>query len=458
MSFIQVPPDSTGKKLFSHEHTVDGHQVHAQVVHLGDHLNPDRIQVVDARGAASVRFSEGEPQFDAFGRIQVSQMQSVGEYYHKGIDTPEKYWTKTIGSGTVTFQSQESVALYSTSTDSGARCQRTTNQYHPYKPGTSQLMYFSLVLGDTGKTNLLREWGYFDDFNGFGFRLQNSTLSVFLRSDISGTVVEEIVPQASWNLNTLDDPLLTEGVLHVDKANLYWMDMEWLGVGRVRLGVITPDGRRITVHEFRNGNSKSTLYMRSGTLPLRWNQQNLGTVASTSEMRVSCGVVFTESSDIKYQGTLIHHSPDAPIPITSSTEYVPFLSFRPKLTIGGVPNRIIGIHETFDWFADGDAMHIGIFVNPTTLTGASWSNTIVPLSMLQVDESATAMSQDGTLIESFIIGANSADRVNLGDRIEKSFGLPADGVTQPVFVFAAKVLKSGGTSKIFYTKYWKEIR
>ena len=44
------------------------------------------------------------------------------------------------------------------------------------------------------------------------------------------------------------------------------------------------------------------------------------------------------------------------------------------------------------------------------------------------------------------------------ETVPKSFELPADGVTQPVFVFAAKVLKADTAVSFFYTKYWKEIR
>lgn len=424
-----------------------------QSINVVDPENPNYRLAIDGRGAANVRFTEGEPQTDAFGRLQVSQMQAAGEYYHINDELASKYWSLAQGGGSITYIPQESMVRYSCGTASGDLAQRTTNQYHPYKPGTSQLIYWSISCGDAGKANVLREWGYYDDFNGFGFRLNGTTLQAFLRSDVTGTVVERVVSKANWSeINNLDFPL------DVSKANLYWADMEWLGVGRVRMGVVDPTGRRITTHIFENANESSLVYMRSGNLPLRWRQENVGISASTSEMKVSCAVVLTESADIKYSGRAFHHSPAAPIPVTNSAEYVPFLSFRPKLTYNGIPNRIIGMHEAFDFCAIGDPLHVAIFVNPTTMTGVSWSDTIVPGSLLQVDESSTAISQDGTLIESFLVGANQSIRFSLGDRIEKSFGLPADGVSQPTFVFAVKLLKTGGASSLFYTKYWKEVR
>jgi hypothetical protein len=433
--------------------------VYTPQVNIADANNPSNTQKVDKRGAALATFPEGTPQFDSFGRMQVSQMLAVGEYYHVGADQPEKYWNDTSGGGSITYNEISSSIKYSVGTSSGAKAYRTTNLYHPYKPATSNLIYTSVACGDTGKTNVVREWGYFDDLNGFGFRLNGTTLQVFIRSDVGGTVVDTVVNQANWNTNILDNSTASDFVLNVTKLNIYWMDFEWMGTGTVRLGVVTPDGRRITCHVFEKSNTVELPYMRTGTLPLRWGTKNTGVSASTSEMTVVSSAVFTESADVQYSGTLLHTSPPTPIVLVNSEIYTPFLSFRPKLTIGGYPNRILGIHETFDWVSVGDAaVHIGIFVNPTSLADPVWSNSIVPGSMLQVDRSATGMSQDGALIESFVVGPNTASRVVLGDRLEKSFQLPADGVTQPVFVFAAKVLKPDTAVRFFYTKYWKEIR
>lgn len=433
--------------------------VYTQQVNLADAQNPANTQKVDKRGAALTTFPEGTPQFDAFGRMQVSQMLAVGEYYHMGEDQPSKYWTSLIGGGQVAYEANSSSIVYRTGTGSTDKARRTTNQYHPYKPATSNLIYTSVAIGDTGKANVRREWGYFDDFNGFGFRLDGTTLQVFVRSDVSGSVVETIVNQADWNDNILDNSTASDFILDVTKLNIYWMDFEWLGAGTVRLGVVTPDGRRITCHVFKHTNNVTFPYMRTATLPLRWVQENMAIAASTSEMRVVSSAVFTETSDVKYSGVLLHTSPPTPKMLVNSDRYVPFLCFRPKLTINGYPNRIIGMHEAFDWAAIGDApIHIAIFVNPSSISDLIWSDTIVPESMLQVSRSATEMSQDGTMIESFIVGANSAARVTLGDRLEKSFELPADGVSQPVFVFAAKVLRADTAVELFYTKYWKEVR
>lgn len=367
-------------------------EVHTPTIHLADPNIPEHVQNVDKFGAAYVTFPEGTPQFDSFGRMQVSQMQAVGEYSHVGEDYAGKFYTFTNGTATVTHDVDRSQMVYTTGTSSGDEAFRITNQYHPYKPGTSQLIMMTVNTGDSGKANLVREWGYMDRGNGVGFRLNGTQLQVFLRSDVTGTIVEEVVNQIDWSVSNLIDEVISGFTLDVSKGNIYWIDLGWLGMGRVRLGVVSPEGRRVTCHVFENANKNSFPYMKSGTLPLMWRQYNLGAVASSSEFRVTCAVVFSETADLLYQGELMHICPAFPVPVTSPTEYKPFLSFKAKSKINGKQNRIVGIHETFDWSCHGDSnISVGIFVLPNEkwMAGVEWSDTIQPQTMLWVDQDAT---------------------------------------------------------------------
>ena len=339
------------------------------------------------RGAALVQFPEFAPQFDAFGHMQVSQMQPVGEYYHFVNDLSGAYYTKTVGSGTVVHNPQISAMVYSTGTSAADVARRTTGQYHPYKPGVSQLIVTTVNCSDSGAANVVREWGYFDDNNGFGFRLDGTTWKVFLRSDASGVPIDLEVSQANWNVNTLltdatSDMVGAYGAKALDAAknNTYWMDIQGTA-GRVRLGVTTPDGRRITVHQFEWSNSYPDLtrtnvgakfagngvvyggsvawssVCRQLSLPMTWQQRNTSTASGTTNMQIGVGVVFSETADIKYTGKYIHITPPNPITITSSDDYQPFLSFKAKSTlpgpnmsatagIGGSPGLVAGASYT----------------------------------------------------------------------------------------------------------------
>lgn len=414
---------------------------------------PEYALTVDKRGAALTSFPEGTPQFDAWGRQQLSQLQAVAEYYFFTQDLAGKFYTTTNGaSSSVRHNIANSAIVFTTGTGATDWAKRVSNQYHPYKPGVSQLIYLGMGIGDTGKANVIREWGYFDDYNGFGFRLDGTTLKVFRRSDQTGTVVDTEVSQADWNVNTLNNAVSSDFLLNVNAPNIYWMDIQAQSA-RIRLGVQTPDGRRITCHEFRQTNATLGLGLRNASLPVTWAQRNTGSVSSspssTQFMLTGGGAVFTESADILYTGSLMHISPDDPVSFTDSTVYKPFLSFKAKNTVSGptqsasvivpgfsytvaavgttnwtgigasanvagvrftatgtgsgtgtayanLPNSIIGIHETFDWASQGDSnLHVGIFVLPSEnwLVDFNWSETIQPATMLYVDQNATSMAQ-----------------------------------------------------------------
>jgi len=427
--------------------------VNTPATNIADPNTPENVLSINPRGAALTSFPEGTPQFDAWGRQQLSQLQAVSEYYFFTQDLAGKFYTTTQGGNSaVAYNPLNSAIVFTTGTGATDQAKRVTNQYHPYKPGVSQLIFLGIAVGDTGKANVVREWGYLDDFNGFGFRLDGTTLKVFRRSDQSGTVVDTEVPQADWNINTLNDPISSDFLLNVNAPNLYWMDIQAQSA-RIRLGVQTPDGRRITCHEFQQVNSQLGLGLRNAALPLTVTQRNVGSVssspASTQSMLWGGGVVFTESADILYTGILLHIMPEDPVNITSSTEYKPFLNFKAKTKISGpvqsatsmvtgvtykiasigntdftalgasanvvglefvasqsgsgtgtvqarLPNSIIGIHETFDWASQGDSnIHVGIFVLPSErwINTPVWSETLQPGTMLYVDKAANEMAQ-----------------------------------------------------------------
>ena len=89
-SFVRVPPDSTGKRLFTQEHTVGAVAVQAQVMHLADEDNPNYMVAVDESGALYTRFAEGKPQLDSFGKLRLCQPSRLAQ----GRDALPKFLLK----------------------------------------------------------------------------------------------------------------------------------------------------------------------------------------------------------------------------------------------------------------------------------------------------------------------------------------------------------------------------
>lgn len=365
-SYVQVPPDSTGKKLASLEHVVGGNTVQAQLFHLADNDNPDNIQRVDARGQAYTRFAEGSPTLDAFGNLRVSSSSIVGGYEYTNGDMADLFQDISLVGGSIIWNQQAAQTILSVSSTTGSTAIRTTNRYHYYQPGVGNLIIITLAHGDTGKANNVRRWGYFDTQNGPYFELNGTTLNVVLRSYTTGTLVETRIPQSQWNGDKLDGTGISQMTIDVTKANFYFIDYAWLGVGPVRMGVLSPDGARWICHTYENPNNNLGAYMATGSLPLRWENFNTDTTASTSEMKTICAAIYAESG-INY--TFWRYADierEVPVEVTTNT---PIFSMKVK------PGSRIGIYpECLNALVSGGDVKLTI-VDDATLTGATWSIT-----------------------------------------------------------------------------------
>lgn len=302
--------------------------------------NPANGLSIDSAGAASVRYTEGAPQFDAFGKMQVSQQTTIAEYLPQYDVDPERVGVYTSGTGSSTHLPSSSGVLLSVGTASGDSVTRASHMYHTYQAGVSQLLEATAACGDTGKVGCTRIWGYGDESDGLFFSLKDTTVGVLKRSTASGSFVETFVPQSQWNKDRLDGSggaFNPSGVtLNVTNDNIYWIDMQWLGAGRVRFGVVM--GRqRIVCHEIAHANTQPYPYMRTGTLPVYAKQFNTAATGSSSEMRVWCMTVKTEGAfDPQYR---LFSTAVPQATITSATA-VPYVSFRSKQLYNSNTNRV----------------------------------------------------------------------------------------------------------------------
>ena len=248
---------------------------------------------IDEDGSANIRFSEGVPQLDAFGKLRISGATLLGEYVFSNGIMPQYVSTTELGNSSATWDNAARAMLLSTGTLSGDCAKATTNTYHHYIPGSSHLILMTLALGDNGKANVQRDWGMYDERNGVFFRLNGTTLNCVVRSDTSGTVINNVIPRSEWNVDKLDGTGQSGMVIDLSKDNLYFIDNQWLGAGRVRFGVFY-NGARVICHEYNHGNTSPLPYSGTMSLPARFDQENLAASGSSSEMRVFCVAVWTE--------------------------------------------------------------------------------------------------------------------------------------------------------------------
>lgn len=424
---------------------------HTPVVTLADADTPNNRAKVDSNGSIYTRYSEGDLGFDAFGHAQFSQISQIQSHTFLYGDNPSKYWDQTLNGGSITYVPNQSCILLTVNDQSGSKASRTTNQYYPYNPGDGNEVLMSLRKGDDYKEGLVRRWGLFDDNDGIFFEVSGSWKGVVQRSSASGTVVEERVSQADVNGDPLNNPNVSNFLIDTTKYNLFWIDYQWLGVGKVRMGAFSPDGKRITMHTFKNPNSKTLPWAKRGTLPLRVEQFNYANTSGTSEMRLVCMTVARQADQIVFQGPILSKTSNRTA--VSGSSLVPLFSARPKVLHNGLTNRTTMIPTDVEVINEGDPIKLVMFVNPT-LTGSSWAANPNPLSATELDDSSTSFT-GGTPFETLFFGTGTTHR-ELEENLDFALQLNADGVTQPIMTFSTICANPAGNANVTVLVRWKE--
>lgn len=265
---------------------------------------------------------------DAFGRMRVSNPFTLFDSSHRYSDN--NLWaTSTTGTASATFSANEGLVNLTVGTASGDKIIRETIKVFAYQPGKSLLVMNTFVFGDA-KANLRQRVGYYGADNGIYFERDGTTNYMVERSSVTGSVTNTRVAQANWNQDPLDGTGPSGLTLDASKAQILYMDVEWLGLGTVRTGFII-NGQFVPAHNFDHANIVTTTYITTASLPLRYEMENTGATASTSTLKQVCSTVISEGG---YQlagsqqsiGTAIN----APRTLTTAATFYPVISIRLK--------------------------------------------------------------------------------------------------------------------------------
>ena len=234
----------------------------------------------------------GSTNFDAFGRMRTSSPLTLFDSSHRYADNG--LWSTASGvSGSGSFNQNEGLMELNVTNASGSFVTRETTKVFAYQPGKSLLNLNTFVMSPE-KTNLRQRVGYFGADNGMYLELVDSTLNFVERSLVDGTPVTETrVPQSAWNGDKLDGTGASGFTLDITKAQILWMDFEWLGVGSVRTGFVI-NGKFILCHTFHHANIIDSTYITTASLPLRYEIANTAATSGASKLKQICSTVISE--------------------------------------------------------------------------------------------------------------------------------------------------------------------
>lgn len=280
------------------------------------------------------------------------------------MDTGNLYWsTQVVGNATASYiPSVSAVSMSAVGNPSSVI--RQSKRYFQYQPGKSHLIITSVNFSGS-VTNTIKRVGYFDGSNGLFFMVSGSQFGTGIRKN----GVDTFTSQSSWNLDKFDGTGISGKTLDITKSQIYFMDFEWLGVGRVRYGIYQ-SGIPTYVHQITNTNALTDVYMSSPNLPVRYEIVNSG--SGTQSMLHLCSAVASEGG---YDNTGIVRTVDngsVVSPLTANQTNIGIVAIRLAPGTSGssaVPLKISAINTT-----GANPFLYSLYYDAVTGSAWSWQN------------------------------------------------------------------------------------
>lgn len=416
------------------------------------------VMLADQYGNAIGPANPSGMAVDAFGRARTSQPFTLFDSSHRYRDNG-KWSTSNTANSTVVFSANAGTMLHSVTTAVNDEVIRETDLVFSYQPGKSLQILQTFVFAPA-QTNLRQRTGYYGDQNGIYLELANNSVAWVERSYVTGTLQETRVEQSNWNVDTLlgDTPsspsLLT---LDISKAQIMFIDLEWLGLGSVRCGFVI-DGRFIHTHSFHHANINAGTYITTACLPLRYEIKNIGPTGNNSTLQQVCSTVISEAGySSRGEQRAIGTPVNTAVNLTTAGVPYPVVSIRLKsdrldaivipsmisiLGIGGVGNS-----SRVQWR----------LVEGGTLSNASWTSA-GSTSPVEYDLSANGIT-GGTTVAQGLIGttnqATSSITLPQGDFFK--YQLERNGLTLTPRNFSLVAVPGANGDDVLGSVDWDEI-
>jgi hypothetical protein len=388
---------------------------------------------------------------DAFGRLRVSNPFTLFDSSHRFTDNG--LWsTSTATSGTSVFNVDQGLVDLNVTAASGSEVIRETTKVFSYQPGKSLLVLNTFVMS-AAKTGLRQRVGYYGAANGYYLEQNDSTVSFVERSSVSGALVNTPVTQASWNVDPMNGTGPSGITLDLTKAQILFMDLEWLGVGTVRIGFVI-DGNFYVCHKFQHANIIASTYITTASLPLRYEITNTGATSGASTLKQICSTVLSEGG---YELTGLQQAIGIPInsPRTLGTAgtFYPVISLRLKTTrLDG-----IAILSALSAMPITTGNYNWQLIATGTTTGGTWVSAGTN-SSVEYNITGTTFAGGRILASGFFNATNQgSSQIDLLKEALFKFQLERNGLTATPFELTLVIASDSASDTVVASLDWEEI-
>ncbi len=394
-------------------------------------------------------------QLDAFGRLRVSTPLTLFDSSHRYRDN--NLWSSlTAVGGSYAFNQNQGLVDLTVNSLSGSSVIRETTKVFSYQPGKSLLALNTFVFAPS-TNNLRQRVGYFGKDNGIYFQLDDGVMSFVERTLVNGSpATENIVPRSSWNGDKLDGTGASGITLDVTKAQIMWMDIEWLGLGTVRVGFII-DGTYIICHSFHHANRLASTYITTASLPLRYEITNKGDITGGSKtMKQVCSSVISEGGyELRGLQQAVGIPVDTPKRLATKGVFYPVITTRLKsakndaiviLTALSILGKSLG---AYNW---------KVIASGTTSGGSGTWISAGDDSAVEYKLDATVITGGRTLASGYCTTSNQGStQVDVLKEALFKFQLERDSLNGVNYELTLAMASDTDTSDVFASMDWEEI-
>jgi hypothetical protein len=392
---------------------------------------------------------------DAFGRLRTSSPFTLFDSSHR-YDDNELWSTLAATGGTAVFNADQGLVDLNVTAASGSSVTRETIKVFAYQPGKSLLVLNTFVMS-APKIGLTQRIGYYGDENGFYLEQEDNTIALIERSIVTGSLVETPVLQNDWNGDKLDGTGPSGITLDLTKAQILWMDLEWLGVGSVRVGFVI-NGQFIVCHTFQHANLITSTYITTASLPLRYEIFNTAGTTGASTLKQICSTVISEGGyELRGKQQSIGTPITAPRTFAVAGTYYPIVGIRLQPT--RLDAIVIATAISLIGLGNGKNYQWRVVNGNVAISGGSW---LPALGDSSVEYNLTGTSATGgrILASGYVNSSNQGSpSINILKEALFSNQLERDGLTGTPYQLVIEIAidVTGGLSGAYASIDWEEI-
>jgi hypothetical protein len=420
--------------------------------YLGDNKTLfETVMIADQYGNLVGAANPSGMAVDAFGRARTSAPVTLFDSQHRYVDNGKVNTANTAG-GTFAHNTNTSMIELTIDSTPGAEVKRETAKAFPYQPGKSLQVMITFTM-NAPKEGLRQRAGYFSDQNGIYLEQDGSDIYIVKRSYTTGSVVNTRVAQADWNMDTLLGDGPSKLTLDLTKSQIFFMDIEWLGVGSVRAGFVI-NGRFIHCHTFHHANLSTETYMTTAVLPGRVEITNTGGMTGTATYKQACFTVISEGGyEMRGRPRSVLIPVATPRTLTTAGIFYPVVSLRLKSTRLDAVSVLRNIHILG---TSNVARYAYKLVSNATITGGTWSELNAD-SNVEYNISGTSMSSGTDLLGGYTTVSNQSAPVITLDGDVFKYQLERNSFTSTPYTLTLAIAGAANGDTVLAGMDWEEI-